>query len=99
MILTVCFFVFNSLVAVTPVSEACFYGNETELRKVGDACSAVNHDPLTTCEIQRMSPARYYVRVRSIAADKSEAPPTPAPKPVEAALWPYIVHIVKGALS
>jgi len=74
MILTICVFAFASLVSTEPVSETCYRVTDKELSKVVVACGDVNHDPLSTCEVQRMGATRYYVRIRTIGTGRDEAP-------------------------
>ncbi len=71
MILTICLFTFSSLVSPVADTETCYKATEKDLAGVTASCLAVNHDPLSTCEIQRVGATRYYVRVRTI---ETEAP-------------------------
>lgn len=80
MILTICVFSFLSLVSPTPAEETCYRATDKELSAVNEACAAVNHDPLSTCEVQRVGATRYYVRLRTIGTGRDEAPPVASKK-------------------
>ncbi len=66
MILTICLFTFSSLVSPVPDTEQCFKLTDKALPVIVAKCEAYNHDPLTTCEVQRVGATRYYVRIRTI---------------------------------
>lgn len=81
MILTVCIFVFSSLVSVDPVSEDCIRGNDKDLAEVSVMCRQIDRDPLATCELQRVGVAKYFVRIRRLELN---AAPTPVSYPASA---------------
>ncbi len=72
MIVTACFFVFSSLVSVTPISSDCVRGTEKDLAEVSAMCRAIDKDPLQTCEMQRVGATKYIFRVRRL--ELSSAP-------------------------
>jgi len=74
MVLTICVFSFLSLVSPTPDYETCYRATDAQLKVVVGRCEALNHDPLSTCDIKRLSATRYYVYVRTIGGGRDEAP-------------------------
>ena len=77
MILTICIFSFASLVSPVPTTEQCFRTDSAGLTDATARCEAINHDPLSTCEVQRVGATRYYIRIRSL---ETKAPVAPARK-------------------
>lgn len=76
MVLTICIFSFLSLTAPQADYETCYRATSKDLVDVTAACSALDKDPLSTCEIQRVGAAKFFVRVRHL--DTSPEPAAPA---------------------
>ena len=76
MILTICVFSFLSLTATTADYETCYRATPKELSAVTTACSEVDKDPLSTCEVQRVGATKFFVRIRHL--ETSSEPPAPA---------------------
>lgn len=62
---TVCFIMFHSLTAVTPMSESCVRLNAKGVDKAIAKCEA-QRDPLSTCEASRVGVMKWYIRTRQL---------------------------------
>ena len=83
MILTVCIFVFSSLVSVDPVSSDCVRSDDKGLLEVSAMCRTLDKDPLATCEVQRVGATKHYIRIRYLELSAPVAPvvyPSPVKK-------------------
>lgn len=77
---TVCIYLFASLVSVDPVSEDCVQATKKDVAEATAMCSALDKDPLTTCEIQRVGATKFFIRIRRIELSGPVEPATyPAP--------------------
>ena len=77
MILTVCVFSFLSLTATRADYETCYRATSKDLVDVTTACSALDKDPLSTCEVQRVGATKWFVRIRHLDTTRPE-PTAPA---------------------
>ncbi len=63
---TLCLFMFASVTAVDPVSVDCYRASHSDVRTASDKCTALDKDPITTCETQRVGALKVFIRVRKI---------------------------------
>ncbi len=63
---TVCYALFASLTAVTPLESECFKMNQADVNVAVVDCRKLDHDPFTTCESQRVGALKYFFRVRKL---------------------------------
>lgn len=77
---TICFFLFSSVTAVTPIKQECVVGTRKDVAEATARCAELDRDPLTTCEAQRMGALKLYVRIRQLETSpvKTQAPATKA---------------------
>lgn len=66
MILTVCVFSFLSLTGPAADSETCYRATSKDLSDIRVACSALDRDPISTCEVQQVGATKFFVRIRHI---------------------------------
>ncbi len=63
---TICAFVFASLVSTEPTSVECGSTDKAGIAKATAACSALDKDPLTTCEVHRAGALKYFITIRQL---------------------------------
>ncbi len=78
MLFTICFSVYAGLVTVVPVQSTCQLVTLTDVQSVTAACSALDKDPLTTCETRRAGALKYFVTVRMLDTAPPAGPIAPA---------------------
>ncbi len=64
---TLCVFLFSSLVSTNPVGPAeCVLVDKYELTRSRVKCEALDHDPLTTCDMHRVGALKWFITIRKL---------------------------------
>lgn len=83
---TLCFSLFSSLVAVTPLHSSCELVTLTDVNTAVARCAALDKDPITTCEARRAGALKWFITIRQLEtnpefqATPPAGPLTPAGK-------------------
>lgn len=67
---TICFAVYASLVSTVPSSSVCMRGDAAYASASVAACETLAHDPLTTCEANRVGALKWFITVRQLDTSK-----------------------------